>query len=553
LRKSFSKSLNQEITNHLSKIKSIEAKFEKHPQYNVPRRIYDIQSAKPSKKKPRQIAESVLKKIAKELKINPDLSDLKFDKVKETKLGSHVLYQQYHEDRPISGAWIRVDIDKDGRAYNINNDLLPESVLAKAKKKAGVRRRRRAAEEEAGERVGAETVRHELPAEEAKSRAIETAGAAKDSSNEVLQNELVYYPHKGMPTLAWKIIVKTTKPLAEWKIYLDAKSGEVLYKTNQLKDATNGKGKIFNPNPVVTLNDTTLEDNSQIADSAYSEVTLDNLEDSGMLDGTFVSTRTTSNRTKRSDHQFIFSRKDRGFKEVMVYYHIDRIQCYIQEMGFNNVLNHQVDVNIDGRSDDNSHYSPATKDLTFGTGGVDDAEDAEIIAHEYGHAIQDDQVPGWGESHESGSMGEAFGDYLAASFFADIKPSILRPTIGNWDAVVYSGDEPPCLRRLDSNKKYPKDIVGEVHADGEIWSACLWELRAALGRRASDELIIAHHFLLSRFATFDNAANALITADKNLNQGRNESIIRDIFVRRGILANSKRNNKRAGLPFDQQE
>ena len=77
--------------------------------------------------------------------------------------------------------------------------------------------------------------------------------------------------------------------------------------------------------------------------------------------------------------------------------------------------------------------------------------------------------------------GEAFGDYLA-SFLQRFKPSILRPTIGNWDAVVYSGDEPPCLRRLDSNKRYPKDIVNEVHADGEIWSACLWELRAALGR-----------------------------------------------------------------------
>jgi Zn-dependent metalloprotease len=534
---------------HLSTIKSINAKVEKHPSYKVPSRIYDIKAAKPTKEEPNKIAESVLKKIAKDIKIKPDLSNLKFDKVRKTILGSHVLYQQYHEDKPISGAWIRVDIDKEGRVYNINNDLVPESVLAKTKKKKGVGRRRA---KETGVGVTAESARGELSAKDAKSRAIEEAGAEKDSSNEVLQDELLYYPHKGIPTLARKIIVKTTKPLAEWKIYLDANTGEVLYKSNQLKDA-NGKGRIFNPNPVVTLNDTTLEDNSQIADSAYSEVTLENLDDSGMVDGLFASTRTTSNRIKRSNHQFIFSRNDRAFKEVMVYYHIDSIQRYIQQIGFNNVLNHQIAISIDGRSDDNSHYSPATKDLTFGTGGVDDAEDAEIIAHEYGHAIQDDQVPGWGESHESGSMGEAFGDYLAASFFADIKPSILRPTIGNWDAVAYSGDEPPCLRRLDSNKRYPKDIVREVHTDGEIWSACLWELRAALDRRTSDELIIAHHFLLSRFATFENAANALITADKNLNQGRNENVIRDIFVRRGILANSKRNNKRAGLPFDQQE
>lgn len=533
----------------MNKIKSIKAEIENHPTYKVPRRIYDIRSAKPTDEEPRKIAESMLKKIAKDLKIKSNLADLKFDKVKKTILGSHVLYQQYHEDKPISGAWIRVDIDKDGRVYNINNDLVPESVLVKTKKKSKARRRR---VKVTARGDIAESAAGEITAKEAEKRAIERAGARKASSNKVLQNELVYYPHRGIPTLARKIIVKTTKPIAEWKIYLDAKTGEVLYKNNQLKDA-NGKGRIFNPNPVVTLNDTTLKDSTRIPDSAYSEVALENLDDSGMLDGAFASTKTTSNRIRRSNHQFIFGRNDRGFKEVMVYYHIDSIQRYLQQIGFNNVLNHQIAINIDGTTEDNSHYSPFDKDLTFGTGGVDDAEDAEIIAHEYGHAIQDDQVPGWGESHEAGSMGEAFGDYLAASFFAEIKPSILKPTIGNWDAVVYSGDEPPCLRRLDSNKRYPKDIVNEVHTDGEIWSACLWELRAALGRNAADILVIAHHFLLNRFATFENAANALITADKNLNQGRNESVIRDIFVKRGILPNSKRNNKRAGLPFDQQE
>src|SRR3712207_7035090 len=41
--------------------------------------------------------------------------------------------------------------------------------------------------------------------------------------------------------------------------------------------------------------------------------------------------------------------------------------------------------------------SPFTKNVTFGNGGVDDAEDADIILHELGHAIHDNQVPGWGE------------------------------------------------------------------------------------------------------------------------------------------------------------
>lgn len=528
----------------MAKIKGLKAKVENHPRNKVPRRIYDIETAS-SKKEPAQIAESMLRKIASDIKIKPDLSQLKFDKVKETLLGSHVLYQQYYDGTPISGAWIRVDIDKDGKVFNILNDLVPEPIIAKTKK--------------ATEKLAMSAAVQQLSAEDARKRALEVAAPPQGTTAEVASSELVYYPHDDVPVLAWKIVVQVTpaktstnpklRP-AEWKIYLDAATGAVIEKTNMLK-SVNGKGKVFDPNPVATLNNTGLKDNSTIPAGAYTEVELKDLKNTGTLDGPFVSTSKTTNRVKRANHDFRFTRKDRAFKEVMVYFHIDRVQRYIQSLGFNNVLNHPIAVSIDGETDDNSHYSPADKDLTFGTGGVDDAEDAEIILHEYGHAIQDDQVPGFGESAQAGAMGEGFGDYLAASFFADAKPKELRPTMGNWDATAYSGDEPPCLRRLDSNKKFPKDLKGEVHDDGEIWSACLWELRGALGRKTADQLVIAHHFLLSRKAKFEDAAKALITADKQLNQGRNETAIRDVFVRRGILPNPKRNNKRAGEPFEE--
>ena len=76
----------------------------------------------------------------------------------------------------------------------------------------------------------------------------------------------------------------------------------------------------------------------------------------------------------------------------MSYYHIDTLQRYIQSLGFQNINNRSIKVNVNGTAADNSFYSPTTKALTFGTGGVDDAEDAGIIAHEYGHSIQDNQV-----------------------------------------------------------------------------------------------------------------------------------------------------------------
>lgn len=518
------------------KLKSLNAKADLHQIYKTPCRIFDIECPA-SKKSPRKIAESILRKVAKDMDIAANLSQLRFEKAKETILGTQVLFQQYHDGKAISGAWVRVDIDKKGKVYNIQSDIVPNKFLERGAKASAAKRKAAAAAETA-----------EITEAAAVKSAIAAAGA--ESSCECLSAESVFYPHEGIPTAAWKFILKNKKgPAGEWRVYVDAITGDVLAKDELLKHQ-DGSGKVFDPNPVVTLNDTSLEDSSNIPDSAYTEVVLQDLEDSGRLDGPFVSTRTTSNRIRRTNLVFEFNRSDRAFKEVMVYFHIDRVQRYIQELGFDNVLNKQIEVNIDGTTEDNSFYSPSTKALTFGTGGVDDAEDADIILHEYGHAMQDDMLPGFGPSGEARAMGEGFGDYMAASFFADSKAEALIPCVGTWDATSYSGDDPPNLRRVDSNKKYPRDLVGQEHNDGEIWSACLWEIRSALGRRTADRLIIAHHFQLPNSrASFEQAGNALITTDNVLNEGRNEAAIRDVFVRRGIFPNPRRKNRRAGASF----
>ena len=71
---------------------------------------------------------------------------------------------------------------------------------------------------------------------------------------------------------------------------------------------------------------------------------------------------------------------------------------------------------IDQYGADNSFFNDARHfDIRFGKGGVDDAEDAEVIVHEYGHAVHAAQVPGFGSSLDAGSIGESFGDYLAVT------------------------------------------------------------------------------------------------------------------------------------------
>ena len=141
-------------------------------------------------------------------------------------------------------------------------------------------------------------------------------------------------------------------------------------------------------------------------------------------------------------------------------------------------------------------------------------------------------MPGYGQSVEAGSMGEGFSDYWAGTLGAQLSGGFQDLCIADWDSVSYSTDNPPCLRRLDSAKHYPEDVNGDEHDDGEIWSAALWQIRGAISAAKADPLILQHHFLLTPDASFNQAANALMTAAINL--GYNQQIVKAI---RTILEN----------------
>ncbi|MBH0195806.1 MAG: hypothetical protein HP494_09480 [Nitrospira sp.] len=138
-------------------------------------------------------------------------------------------------------------------------------------------------------------------------------------------------------------------------------------------------------------------------------------------------------------------------------------------------------------------------------------------------------------SLEADSIGEGFGDYLAGSLGAQFSGGFQDVCIAEWDATSYSSTIPPCLRRLDGTKHYPEAIVGEVHDDGEIWSAALWQIRTAIGATKADRMILQHHFLLTSDTTFNQAANALVTAAINLKYHQSDlNAIRTILQNRGF-------------------
>jgi Fungalysin/Thermolysin Propeptide Motif len=128
--------------------------------YGVPRRVCDI-DAPASESEPRQIADAFVERIAPSLRVDP--ATLRFDRIKPSIFGSHVLYQQYRDGLPISGAWLRLDVAKDGRVFQILNDLIPQQVISKPAGKAQIGARQ--ADARAREAIEARTrrvVEHEL-------------------------------------------------------------------------------------------------------------------------------------------------------------------------------------------------------------------------------------------------------------------------------------------------------------------------------------------------------------------------------------------------------
>jgi len=338
--------------------------------------------------------------------------------------------------------------------------------------------------------------------------------------------------------------------------YVDATSGAIL-EWYDLKQSANAQGKLFDPNPINSLNNAALRDqnNANYAglQAAYSTQTLPDVKETGTgaarrftlvgpyvqavnlnlgtmacgPDGTGLSAPVPSMPTAA----FLFGRNDSRFEYTMIYKHIDRNRRYIQTLGFPTLLNRPIRVDAYAMTADNSFYCPSPRGagyLAFGNGGVDDAEDADVVLHEYGHAIHDASAPGrYSGGGQTGAMGEGFGDYWSFNS----KPG----GAGNWGPCFAEWDgQSVCLRRVDRNKRYPADYVNQVHRDGEIWSRGLRDLRAKLGATKANRIILKSHFLIEAAPTFSKGLKALVKADEQLFAGANQNAICSVFVDRGI-------------------
>lgn len=327
-------------------------------------------------------------------------------------------------------------------------------------------------------------------------------------------------------------------------------------------------GAVFMVNPVQSSGDQTLTDQKDAADavpaSAYAEVPLRHLDGSGYLRGDWVVVESATGKPAYSSAgQFHYDRSQDQFEQVMGYFWVNQTQEYLQSLGFGapgsdlpGIIDEPFTVKINQYGGDNSYQTDKPYRIRLGKGGVDDAEDAEVIVHEYGHAVHADQVEGYGQSLDAGAIGESFGDYLAVTVGLDAADQYAWPVrtetpgelergwdaeacVMDWDATSYSQSPvAKCLRRIDQDFTLA-DRQGQVHFDGMIWSRALWDVRSdyevlGMTTRDWDTTLIASQFDYAPDTSFQDAAAQTWATARDRDGEAAADAVRQRFAERGI-------------------
>ncbi len=528
------------------------------------------------------VAPLFIEQMAKMYELPANAADLVLIDTKESLLGVHFTYQQQINGVDVQGGELIISIaKKDNHIYRVYNNTFP--------------------------------VREDIQSTNAVSSEVALDAAwqrlrVHGDLTSMPQIKLFYTPVQDSFRLNYIIDLAVTAPYGDWRQVIDASTGAVLtvedsrlirkvsaddatveeriaeysgaavnrysvteaFAINELQESQNaaiasrasGSGVVFDPDPRTTLQDNSLQDGhspSSFTDAYFTRDLLGISFSGGLyrLTGDYVNITSwdapSNPPSTTADGNWVATRGDNAFNDAMTYFHLDQNQRYMQSLGFTGATGIQelsIVVDTDGvNGGDNSYFVPSTNRLSFGHGCVDDNEDADVILHEYGHAIQRSINSSW-SGGDTGAMGEGFGDYWAGSYSYSTPngPDFYPNNIYTWDG---HGVGNPCWNGRIMNASGARYVhttnysahtgIPGGYVSDELWSTPLFQTLRELDslgetRESVDQIILEAHFGLGSGLKMREMANAIIATAQELQpDGPHAGVFIDKFLVHEII------------------
>jgi hypothetical protein len=401
--------------------------------------------------------------------LKQDLSDLRTLRVDKTPERDHVRFEQTYNNVPIVGVFVLVHSNSQGQVTMVQNSYIQGFQVVNAQVVAA----------EAAKNIA----RNDLQA------SLKGATLSDASAEEVIA------PYKEGYYYVWKIAIPTRNPFGYWVYHVDAGTGEILYKGNEINSLKTGKGRAY-----TSFANWFFGKISNVP-LKYMFTTGDGYGHSGGWlwglhadiwdydDGVYIY-KTCNSPT----YTFLYdpiSQRD-CFDATDAYYQMETVwewwnKKVILKYGpypayfYNNPPATTI-VNEVGLC--NAYYSPPNY-FVFGDenscapGSEDLVIDNDVVRHEYTHAMMD--WNGFGAQfggpvdYYGRAMGEGNSDWFA--YLNHTKDPGIGGVAWYWSGYY--------LRYLDWTWMYPYDVgcsggLPEEHCTGEIWGGYLYDLYRVL-------------------------------------------------------------------------
>lgn len=236
--------------------------------------------------------------------------------------------------------------------------------------------------------------------------------------------------------------------------------------------------------------------------------------------------------------EFLYTRDQSQFEEVNAFWHFTELGKWWDTLGFASYRDTVVvDVHALGGGDEsafNDLVHPHT--IEFGDGGVDDAEDADAVVHEYTHAAFSIVIPKSYAGTQRQAIEEGICDFMALAYSSRYTQN-QKSWVYNWDGhnEFWEG------RELNNQRYYPVSLTNQPHVDGQLFGAALFDLSKDVGMDSAVKMVMATMPVLVAGLNMRQVARLFLQVDSLRNDGRMNWNLTKAFWSHGLLPEAEIN------------